>query len=80
MHFDNEQIKVNESALEEMVQMRQESVLSWQNPLKSFSCTSICYLNKGAWNAHLEHFLSGNIFKVIPAYSVSLKLTLGIGQ
>ena len=61
LNFDPEQIKVDESLLEEMVQMRQESVFSWQHPLKSFSHTSICLLNIWAWNAHLEHFFSDNI-------------------
>ena len=63
LNFDPEQIKVNESALDEMVLMRQESVFSWQHPLKSFNGTSICLLNKRAWNAHLEHFLSDNIYQ-----------------
>ena len=63
LNFDPEQNKVNESALEEMVQMRQESVFSWQHPLKYFSGTSICLLNIRAWNAHLEHFLSDNIYQ-----------------
>ena len=44
-----------------MVRMRQESDFSWQHPLKSFNGTSICLLNIRAWNAHLEHFLSGDI-------------------
>ena len=61
LNFDPEQIKVNESALEEMVQISQGSVFSWQHPFKSFNGTSICLLNIRAWNAHLEHFLSGNI-------------------
>ena len=63
LNFDPEQIKVNESALEEMVRMRQESVFSWQHPLESFNGTSICLLNVRAWNAHLEHFLSDNIYQ-----------------
>ena len=60
LNFDPKQIKVNESALEEMVRMRQESVFSWQHPLKSFNGTGICLLNKRASNAHLEQFLSDN--------------------
>ena len=63
LNFDPELIKVNESALEEMGRMRQESVFSWQHPLKSFNGTSICLLNIRAWNAHLEHFLSDNIYQ-----------------
>ena len=41
LNFDPELIKVNESALAEMVRMRQESVFSWQHHLKSFNGTSI---------------------------------------
>ena len=47
LNFDLEQIKVHESALKEMVSIGQESVFSWQHPLKSFSDTSICLLNIG---------------------------------
>ena len=63
LNFDPEQIKVNESALEEMVRMRQESVFSWQHPLKSFNGTSMCLLNIRAWNTHLKHFLMDNIYQ-----------------
>ena len=63
LNFDPEQIKVNESALEEMVRIRQESVFSWQHPLISFSGTSISLLNIRAWNAQLEHFFSDNIYQ-----------------
>ena len=41
LNSDPELIKVNESALAEMVRMRQESVFSWQRHLKSFNGTSI---------------------------------------
>ena len=42
LNFDpDELIKVNESALAEMVRMGQESVFSWQHHLKSFNGTSI---------------------------------------
>ena len=41
LNFDPELIKVNESALAEMVRMRQESVFSWQHHLKNFNGTSI---------------------------------------
>ena len=41
LNFDPELIKVSESALAEMVRMRQESVFSWQHHLKSFNGTSI---------------------------------------
>ena len=52
--------------------MRQESVFSWQHPSKSFIGTSICLLNIRAWNAHLEHFLSDNIYQ---SYSILFYLT-----
>ena len=45
LNFDPEQIKVNESALEEMVWMRQP-VFSWQHPLKSLS-TNLSTKHKG---------------------------------
>ena len=67
LNFDPEQIKVNESALEGMVRMRQESVFSWGLPLKSFNGTSVCLLNIRSWNAHLEHFLSENICQNYPS-------------
>ena len=54
LNFDPEKIKVNKSALEEMVRMRQESVFSWQHPLKSFNGTT----KRRACNAHLTQFLS----------------------
>ena len=57
LNFDPEKIKVNKSALEEMVRMRQESVFSWQHPLTSFNGTT----KHRACNAHLTQFLSGNI-------------------
>ena len=54
LNFDPKKIKVNKSALEEMVRMRQESVFSWQHPLKSFNGTT----KRRACNAHLTQFLS----------------------
>ena len=33
LNFEPENIKVNESALEEMIRMRKESLFSWQHPL-----------------------------------------------
>ena len=39
--FNPEKFKINESTLEEMVRMRQESVFSWPYPLKSFKSMNL---------------------------------------
>ena len=61
MNFEPEDIKVNESALDEMVRMRNESLFSWQHPLIELNGISMCLFNIRSWNVHLEHFLSDMI-------------------
>ena len=61
LNFKPEDIKVNESALEEMIQMRKESLLSWQHLLAELNDISMCLFNIRSWNGHLEHFLSNKI-------------------
>ena len=62
MNFEPEDINVNESALVEMIQMREESIYSWQHPLIQMNCVLLCLFNIRSWSGHLEHFLSGKIY------------------
>ena len=62
LNFEPEDIKVNESALEEMVQIRNESLFSWQHPLIELNGISMCLFNIRSCNGHLEHFLSNKIY------------------
>ena len=62
LNFEPEDIKVNESALDEMVRMRNESLFSWQHPLIELNGISMCLFNIRSWNVHLEHFLSDKIY------------------
>ena len=62
MNLEPEVIKVNESALDEMVRMRNESLFSWQHPLIELNDISMCLFNIRSWNVHLEHFLSDKIY------------------
>ena len=73
LNFEPENIKVNESALDEMVRMRNESLFSWQHPLIELNGISMCLFNIRSWNVHLEHFLSDKITQLILANSVSQK-------
>ena len=66
LNFELEDIKVNELALDEIVQMRNESLFSWQHSLIELNGISMCLFNKRSWNVHLEHFLSDKIYS---AYS-----------
>ena len=45
-----------------MMQMREESLFSWQHPVIRFNGTSMCLFNIKSWNAHLEHFLSDKVY------------------
>ena len=62
LNFEPEHIKVNEPALEEMEQMREESLFSWQHPLTKMSGSKMCLFNLRSWNAHIEHFLSDGVY------------------
>ena len=62
LNFEPEDIKVNESALDEMVRMRNESLFSWQHPIIELNGISMCLFNIRSWNVHLEHFLSDKIY------------------
>ena len=53
LSFDPENIKVNESALEEMVQMRNELLFSWQHSLIELNGISMCLFNIRSWNSHI---------------------------
>ena len=48
--------------VEEMVQMRNESLFSWQHYLIELGGISTCLFNIRSWNGHLEHFLSDKIY------------------
>ena len=62
LNFEPENSKVNESALDEMVRMRNESLFSWQHPIIELNGISMCLFNIRSWNVHLEHFLSDKIY------------------
>ena len=62
LNFEPENIKVNESALDEMVRMRNESLFSWQHPIIELNGISMCLFNIRSWNVHLEHFLSDKFY------------------
>ena len=62
LNFESENIKVNEPALEEMDRMRKESIFSWEHPLMEMNGSKMCLFNIRSWNAHIEHFLSDNIY------------------
>ena len=53
LNFEPEDIKVNESALEEMVCMGNEPLFSLQHPLIELNGTIMCLFNIRLWNCHL---------------------------
>ena len=57
LNFEPKDIQLNESALKEMVRMRNESLFSWQHPLIELNGISMCLFIRRSWNCHLEHFL-----------------------
>ena len=62
LNFEPEDIKVNQSALEEVVRMKNVLLSSWQHPLIELNGSSMCLFNIRSWNSHLEHFLSEKIY------------------
>ena len=62
LNFEPEDIKLNESALEEMVQRRFEALFSWRHPLIELNDISMCLLSIRSYNVHSEHFLSDKIY------------------
>ena len=61
-NFELDDIKVNDSALEEMVRMRNESLFSWQHPLIELNGIIMCLFNTRSWNSHLEHFHNDKMY------------------
>ena len=64
LNFELEDIKVNESALDEILQMRSESLFSWQHPLIELNGIFMCLFNIRSWNVHLKHFFSDKIYSI----------------
>ena len=62
-NIEPEYIKVNEPALEEMVQIWNDS-FSWHHPLIELNSISMCLFNRRSWNGHLKHFLNDKIYSV----------------
>ena len=62
LDFESEDIKVNESALVDIVRMRNESLFSWQHAIIELNGISMCLFNIRSWNVHLEHFLSDKFY------------------
>ena len=61
LNFEPEDIKINESALHDMIRIRNKSLFSWQHPLIELNGISMCPFNIRSWNVHLEHFLNDKI-------------------
>jgi len=61
LNFKEDQIKVNQNAVEEMKRMREESKFSWNHPLK-IPGKKICLFNIRSWNLHIKHFLSDKVY------------------
>ena len=55
LNFEPADIKVNESALEEMVKMRKESLFSQQQALIELNSISMSLFSVRSWNGHLKH-------------------------
>ena len=72
LNFEPEDIKVNESVLDEMVRMRNESLFSWQHPIIELNGIYMCLFNIRSWSVHLEHFMSDKIYST---YSSLFSLT-----
>ena len=72
LNFEPEDIKVNESALDEMVRMRNESLFSWQHPIIELNGIYMCLFNIRSWSVHLKHFMSDKIYST---YSSLFSLT-----
>ena len=63
LNFDAEKhIKVNTKAIQEMERMRNECLLSFVHPLKEMNGENICLFNIRSWNAHIDHFLSDEVY------------------
>ena len=60
-NFNEDQIKVNLSALEEMYGMQENALCSWNHPLQTIS-RCICFHNIRSWNKHVEHFCSNRFY------------------
>ena len=60
--FEPEDIKVNKSVLDDMVLMRNKSLISWRHPLIELNGISICLFNIRSWSIQLEYFLSDKIY------------------
>ena len=61
LNFELEYIKVNKPVLDEMVQVRKNSLFSWQCPLIELNDVNM-YQFERSCNGHLEHFLSGKSY------------------
>ena len=75
LNFEPEDINVNESSVEEMVQKMKESLFSWQHLLIELNGISMCLFNIMSWNGPLERFLSDKIY---PTYYSLFCLTEAI--
>ena len=62
LNVDPNEIKVNKSALEEIVRTREESLFSWQHPWIELNVTTICIFNIRSRNGNLKHFFSDRIY------------------
>ena len=62
LNFQPEQIKVNESALKEIILMRLESLFSSQHPLAQLTGSKISLVNIRSWNAHIQNFLPDKVY------------------
>ena len=64
LNFEPADIKVNQSALEEVVRMRKESLFTWQHLLIEFNGINMCLFNRRLWNGHYNIFSLTRIFSL----------------
>ena len=73
LNFDVDDIKVNESTLEKMVPMIEESLLSWQHLSIEINCSSMYEFNISPGMVIYNIFSVTRHTQLIPAYFVSQK-------
>ena len=62
LNIHPEDVKVNESALEEMVKMTEKSLFLWQHLLIELNGITVYLFDVGTCNGHLEHFPGDEIY------------------
>ena len=63
MNFEQEHIKLNTAALQEILRMREEALFSWCHPLLEISGANVTLLNLRSEISHIQHFMNNSIFQ-----------------